>query len=230
MWQCCTSNNNAVVLVNGKKLHRKQSKNDENEDIVRMNFNGSSCRVDRTNAKETNKNVKNFQKDFKELIRGYKVKWNSKLIEMSQPRDALYSTETAHTSDGVRKSKILATKRLGEDLRLTSTTEYIDKKSNTSFNPYGSRSMPTEVRGITLRQLRAIVPLIKRRCEKEQWTRAVYKSGKKSDDVERVTLENATMYDVNEYIIKPFTKYSQKSFVETLPSTKGTQPPRWFVR
>lgn len=54
----------------------------------------------------------------------------------------------------------------------------------------------------------------------------MYKDGVKTDDEEGVTLKNATMYDVNEYIIKPFTKYSQQSFVETLTSTKGTQPPR----
>ena len=90
--------------------------------------------------------------------------------------------------------------------------------------------MPIEVRGITLRQLRAIIPLIKRRCEEEKWSRPVYKNGVKTEEVERVTLENATLYDINNYIIKPFTKYSKKSFVETLPSTKGTQPPGWFVR
>lgn len=65
-----------------------------------------------------------------------------------------------------------------------------------------------EVRGITLQQLRATVPLIQRRCEEEQWTRPVYKNGYRTNDVERVTLKNATVYDVNKYIIKPFIKYN----------------------
>ena len=121
-------------------------------------------------------------------------------------------------------------KRLGKEVDLTSAAKNQDEIKNEFFDPFGYRSMSTEVRDITIRQLRAILPLIKRRCTEEQWTRSVYKDGKKTKNKEKVTLKNATMYDVNEYIIKPFTEFSQKSFVETLPSTKGTQPPRWYVR
>ena len=163
---------------------------------------------------------KKFKKNFKELIEGYEND-KGKFIDMSQPRDALYATETNYNGR-VCQYEIAKTTRLGEDVSLTSTDSNQDKN--------GYRSMDTEVRGITLRQLRAILPLIKRRCEKEKWTKPVYKDGKKTDEVERVTLETATLYDINKYIITPFTESSQKSFVETLPSTKGTQPPRWFVR
>lgn len=148
---------------------------------------------------------------------------------MSQPREASYSAKTKINA------VVKRTSRLGEDVSLSV------QKRNRAINIYHTittsgwnlhcfRSIPMEVRGITLRQLRAIIPLIKRRCEEEQWTRPVYKNGYRNNDVERVTIENATMYDVNRYIIKPFTEHSKKSFVETLPSTKGTQPPRWFVR
>ena len=45
-----------------------------------------------------------------------------------------------------------------------------------------------------------------------------------------LTPEKVTMHDINTYIIKPpYTKESESSFVETLPSTAGTQPPRFFV-
>lgn len=165
---------------------------------------------------------------FIELTDGYEND-EGEYIDMSQPREASYSTKTK------MNAVVKRTSRLGEDVSLSV------QKRNKAINIYHTittsgwnlhcfRSIPMEVRGITLRQLRAIVPLIKRRCEEEQWTRPVYKNGYRTNDVKRITLENATMYDVNKYMIKPFIKYSKKSFVETLPSTKGTQPPRWFVR
>ena len=166
--------------------------------------------------------IDKFHKEFKELIEGYEND-KGKYVDMSQPRDASYASKT-EISGHIKK-----TKRLGEDVHLSTTAkhEFVD-----SFDPSSHRPMKTEVRGITLRQLRAIIHLIKRRCEEEKWTRLIYINGDKTDEVEveAVTLENATLYDINKYIIKPFTQYSQKSFVETLPSTKGTQRPRWFVR
>lgn len=159
-----------------------------------------------TKQLDINLQRKKFNADFKELVEYYENK-KGKYIDMGQPRDVSYSF-------GGKKIVLH-----GEDERHT-----------TSNGKSSSRSIPAEDRGITLRQLRAILPLIKRRCKKENWTRPVYKNGIKTNDVERVTPDNATMYDINEYIIKPFTEHSQKSFVETLPSTKRTQPPRWFVR
>jgi hypothetical protein len=72
----------------------------------------------------------------------------------------------------------------------------------------------------TLRQLLTIEANVERRCEKEEW---------KDWKGTLLTPEKVNMYDVNKYIIKPYTKESKSSFVETLPSTAGTQPPRFFV-
>jgi len=87
-------------------------------------------------------------------------------------------------------------------------------------NKEGCFSFPTEQRGITIRQLEAILATIIRRCEPEGW---------KNRNGDLLTPDTVTLYEVYIYIIKPYTKNSQMSFVETLPSTAGTQPPRWFV-
>ena len=212
-----------------KRQQQHQKKETEAKDITdhssqdKLQCSGDT-NVDVTNIEEASsksqmRSNSEFYEDFKELIQGYEND-EGEFIHMSQPRDASYSSKTKSWG----KFEAEETKRLGEDLNLTSAAKY------ESFDPSSFRSMPTEVRGITLRQLRAILPLIKRRCEKDKWTRPVYKDGVETKKKETVTLENATMYEINKYIIKPFTEYSQKSFVETLPSTKGTQRPRWFVR
>ncbi len=74
--------------------------------------------------------------------------------------------------------------------------------------------------GITLRQLRAVTANIERRCIPEGWT-----------DIEGNHLrpETVTLYDVNKYVIKPFTAESQKSFVDMLPSTSFHQAPRFYA-
>ena len=215
------------VLSRFKKFTKKrqqqqqlQKEEPEARDITEHSSQESLQCSDDTNVDVTITTDK-FCKNFKELIQGYEND-EGEYIDMSQPRDSSFSSEMKFNWDTYR-NEIKETTRLGEDVRSSSS-------ATNGFDPSNYRSMPTEVRGITLRQLRAILPLIKRRCEEEKWTRPIYKDGVKTNDVGSVTLENATLYDVNEYIITPFTKYSQKSFVETLPSTKGTQPPRWFVR
>ncbi|GFH44498.1 hypothetical protein CTEN210_00972 [Chaetoceros tenuissimus] len=165
---------------------------------------------------------------FKELIDGYEND-EGEYIDMSQPRGASYSVKTK-TNLWNGNNIVKRTSRLGRDANLSSripnkVLDIYQTVTTSGHDLHSFRSMPIEFRGVTLRQLRAIIPLIKRRCEEENWTRPIYKNGVETDDFERVTLENATMYDVNEYIIKPFTQYSQQSFIETLPSTKGTQPP-----
>jgi len=74
--------------------------------------------------------------------------------------------------------------------------------------------------GITLRQIRAIMKNIERRCAEEKWT---------DNEGNALTPEIVCMYDIMENIIMPFTEQSQKSFVETLPSTKGPQLPRHYL-
>ena len=164
-----------------------------------------------------------YYKNYKELIEGYEND-NGEHVDMSQPRDASYAE--FKWDDDLKKEVLLKTHRLGSTKPLKSKL-----KGNMKMkNPYTYRDIPSEVRGITLRQLKAIIPMIKRRCDEEEWTRPTFSNGVKTDGVERISLENATLHDVNQYIIKPFTEYSQKSFVEKLPSTKGTQDPRWFIR
>jgi len=80
--------------------------------------------------------------------------------------------------------------------------------------------MPVELRGINLAQLRAIKANAERRCEKEGWTD--WKGN-------LLIPEKVTMHDINKYIIIPYTKESESLFVENLPSTADTQPPRFFV-
>merc|ERR1740124_1764282 len=77
-----------------------------------------------------------------------------------------------------------------------------------------------EQRGITLRQLRAVVANIIRRCKKEGWS---------DHKGKLLTLETVTLYDVDKYVIRPFTVSRQLSFVSCLPSTAGAQPPRFFI-
>ena len=80
----------------------------------------------------------------------------------------------------------------------------------------GTTLMPVEFRGIDLHQLRAIKANVERRCGEGKWT------GWKGN---LLTPEKVNFHDVNKYV----TKQSESSFVETLPSTAGTQPPLFFV-
>ena len=80
--------------------------------------------------------------------------------------------------------------------------------------------IPVELRGITARQLEAVHRNAARRCEEEEW---------KDRDGNKVGPDEVHLYLINENVIKPFTEFSQKSLVETLPSTDGTQPPWMFV-
>jgi len=79
---------------------------------------------------------------------------------------------------------------------------------------------PVEMRGITLRQLQAVVANVKRRCALEIWVN--YKG-------ERLSPDRVSLYEVDKYILRPFTVQRKESFVSCLPSTAGPQPPRFFV-
>jgi len=80
--------------------------------------------------------------------------------------------------------------------------------------------IPVEYSGITANQLNAIYENVKRRCEKEQW----------SDwQGNLLSPETVTLYDVNKYVILPFTVRTRESFVFSLPSTTGPQKPHVFI-
>merc|ERR1740124_1539407 len=77
-----------------------------------------------------------------------------------------------------------------------------------------------ELNGITLRQLRAVMANIKRRCLIERW---VNFKGVGLDPNE------VNLYDADRYVIRPYTVHRRKSLVARLPSTAGSQQPRFFV-
>ncbi len=136
---------------------------------------------------------------FRTLIDAYKHEGEE--VDMG-PRRCSYTKKNTYKSTEV-------TAILGEE---------IPRKKNTNRSSY--TPMPVELRGITLRQLRGINANVIARCEKEGWV---------DHKGEPLTPETVTLYDINKYVVLPFTKDTQASFVETLPSTSGSQPPRFFL-
>ena len=76
-----------------------------------------------------------------------------------------------------------------------------------------------EYSGITMRQLKAVLANMERRCVEEGWTDRYGKP---------LSREKVNLYDLNKYVIKPYTVRGKKSFVHSLPSTDGPQPPPLF--
>ena len=147
---------------------------------------------------------------FREFNNGYTHE--GKFVEMDKRRPCSYNTKEKSDWDYVNRNII------AKESTITIREPIPRQKS-----PNGSADitpMPVELRGIPLHQLRSIKANVKRRCEKEGWT---------DREGNLLTPEKVTMRDVNTYITIPYTKESESSFVETLPSTAGTQPPRFFV-
>jgi len=125
-------------------------------------------------------------------------------ISMDQPRIPSYRREEWRKNWLTCKSKLV---------QVTNSCP-IDNQSS-SVVP------PVEHRGITLTQLRAVVANITRRCSDEKWTN---RKGV------QLTPSTVTLYDVDKYIIRPYTVSKKQSFVSCLPSASGKpQPPRFFV-
>jgi len=145
---------------------------------------------------------------FHEFNKGYTHE--GKYVKMGKPRKCSYNKRTAGYDR--ENHKFIAKENIT-----------IGKRIRRQKSPNGSEDitpMPVELRGINRRQLRAIRANVERRCEKEGWT---------DREGNLLTPETVTLHDINTYIIIPYTKESESSFVETLPSTAGTQPPRFFV-
>ena len=83
-----------------------------------------------------------------------------------------------------------------------------------------SRRPGAECNGFTLRQLRAVMENIMRKLVAEEWT---------GFNNETLTLEEVSLYDVNCYIILPYTSRKKTYFVRALLSTAGARPPKCFV-
>jgi len=152
--------------------------------------------------------------DFKELTVGYTRKYyeidrnglrkgeeKTEFVEMDQPRPCCYNKK--HYWDCHHKKWVTEPEKMKAPSPHTNSSD-----------------PPVEYRGITLRQLWAAHANMKRRCEEEEW---------KDCEGNLLTPDKVTLYEINKFIIKPFTMKHQKSFVSALPSTAGPQPPRFFV-
>jgi len=150
---------------------------------------------------------------FRELTEGYyihnKTKKKKKWIRMDKKRPTYYYKNIGHHYSFYDRRRVYLSGK---------------KSDPTIFKCFRKKqhplTVPAEYRGMTLRQLRAVRANADRRCIEEGWTN--YKG-------ERLTPDQVSLYDINKYVILPFTIKTKLSFVSALPSTAGPQPPRWFV-
>lgn len=186
----------------GSCLSRERATSEEFLDKSRSSLSRDDAEERRSRA--TNEDVIDIIQDiFQEFNKGYKHE--EKDVNMGRSRKCSYNK---HDGD--------------KDQLIVKETITIWEPIPRQKSPKGSTKvthMPIELWGITLRQLRAIIANVERRCEKEGW---------KDWEGNLLTPETVTLHDINTYITKPYTKESESSFVETLPSTGGTQPPRFF--
>lgn len=78
--------------------------------------------------------------------------------------------------------------------------------------------MTTDVRGMTLRQLRAFYAHIEEACERDQW---VNMKG------ELLRPRDVVLYDACRYVIKPATEAWQCSYVQFVADSPSAQRPKW---
>lgn len=172
--------------------------------------------------------LKERKRIFKELEVSFKAQVTTdelghdkraKKIHMNKPIPTVYNQ---HYS---KSTKIKKQTRLGTDIHTVSTT------SDNGIHEAPFRSLKVEARGITYRQMSAIMANVKRRCEKEGWTREIVDpdTNSPSGTYIRLTPDIVNMHDIERYVIGPYTQATGRSLVESLPSTSGTQPPRFFV-
>ena len=152
---------------------------------------------------------------FHEFNKGYKHEGTGKYVNMKEPRPCSYNKNFGY--DYENGTFVKETIPIGQPIPRQNYPNGSATDINITCTP-----MPAELRGINLRQLRAVTANVERRCVKEKWTD--YKGTN-----QLLTPEKVTMHEINKYITIPYTKESKASFVETLPSTAGTQPPRFFV-
>jgi len=167
--------------------------------------------------------------DFSELTVGYDHSYKQKdylgmyvgaditfALGMSQPRKCAYERQKYDRM--TRKHQTYTTVLKGP----TVVPQHVYSKKTKKHNSVPALpSIPSiQYRGITLRQLRAVVANIKRRCVLEGWTNL---------DGKLISAEEVTMYDADRYVLRPFTVFKKQSFVTSLPSTDGYQRPRWVV-
>ncbi|GFH57769.1 predicted protein [Chaetoceros tenuissimus] len=99
----------------------------------------------------------------------------------------------------------------------TKTVIPIGRKVDRVISP-GYTPIKPWLRGINLHQLKNIMKLVERRCKVENWSRGSI----------QLSPSNITLQDLQQHVMDPFTRLTQKSFVESM-NINGTQSPRWFI-
>jgi len=214
---CCRCNKRVVELENvEEKLREDETLRDEEvkERLKKKEAENILIILDELKRIEA-ENIFNGD-DWRELRVGYSYSRQNYLgpefVEMDTPRECSYSTkryseyETENDFDDVDDVYVIETRILEVSTKQRILNKFT--KSGAEFN------------GITPRQLRAIMAMIIRRCVKEKW---------RDFKGKLLTPDKVTLYDVNHYIILPFTVGTQSSFVQSLSSTAGPQPPRFFI-
>lgn len=84
--------------------------------------------------------------------------------------------------------------------------------------PPGYTPIKPWLRGINLHQFKNIMKLVERNCRVENWSRGSM----------QLSTSNFTLQDLQQHVMDPFTRLTQKSFVESM-NIIGTQSPRWFI-
>ncbi|CAB9514706.1 Kinesin light chain [Seminavis robusta] len=105
--------------------------------------------------------------------------------------------------------------------------DYQSSCKNNSTKPLiGFAIEQTELRAISLQQLKNVTIQIILRCEKEKWTST---SSNQKKEKQRCLLkpEDVTLYDLVQHYIVPITKERKCSYVELI--APGPQKPDWFV-
>jgi len=221
---CCRLNEGDVVLETAEEKEQRDknlreifAKSDEEAEERKR-----EKEKQRVKAEEDLKEAKMIfdGDDWKELNDGYTRKYNkinsegmrygdkvTELVKMDTPRKCSYSSKTGYECDDDDVYSIVA-----KETRIL--------KGSTKWWSRRPTKQGAEFNGITPRQLRAVMAMIIRRCEKEEW---------RDFKGNLLTPDKVTLYEVDRYIIKPFTVETQSSFVQSLPSTAGPQPPRLFV-
>lgn len=153
--------------------------------------------------------------DFRELTDGYKHTYKAISKQGFLTNQEVTDWVSMNGADSLENDFQQTTQN-----RFTCSANVFSFKTQSKIGIHGRISIPNvEERGIKLRQLRAIIANVERRCVEEKW----------EDEKGRLlTPDTVTLHDVNRYIIKPFTVESRKSLVEELPSTLGPQRPRFF--
>jgi len=138
-------------------------------------------------------------------------------LEMSQPRKCSYERQKYDRMS--RKHQTFKLVLEGPPPRRPENV-YNKKTKKYDLVPVPISIPPIQYRGITLRQLRAVVANIRRRCVLEGW---------KNFEGKLISAEEVTMHDADKYVLRPFTVLKKESFVTSLPSTQGYQRPKWVV-